>query len=373
MRNFINFIIKTLILLVVLLGFLLFFVIFYSYLFSPNKDKSLKSAISYVQTIGTEIINSTHTEKTSIELSSNENNLTSNMSVVSSRNNYKYYYNQLDDNGKIIYTALENNMDNLKKENYIIDFSTQFDNLLHKSNGQRQLNKAFQSALDALIYDYPQLFYINISKLSLNIKYVSIGPITTYTVTILPTNTKDYLHDGFTSEQEVDIAISKVENIKNNLINSISNYDDYTKILKVHDTLINSLKYDSEQTENHSHNVYGALVKKNVVCEGYAKAFKYILDSLNIENILVSGTATNTSGKIESHMWNYVKINKNWYGVDVTWDDPIIIGGSSKNNIRHTYFLKGSRTFLESHVPSGKISDTGMLFSLPTLSKNNYK
>ena len=86
-------------------------------------------------------------------------------------------------------------------------------------------------------------------------------------------------------------------------------------------------------------------------CEGYEKSFKYILDSLNIENILVSGTATNSSGEIESHMWNYIKLNNNWYGVDVTWDDPIIIGGFSKNNLRHDYFLKGYTTFNKSHIP----------------------
>ena len=72
-------------------------------------------------------------------------------------------------------------------------------------------------------------------------------------------------------------------------------------------------------------------------------------------------------------MWNYVELNGKWYGVDVTWDDPIIIGGPSKNSLRHTYFLKGNSTFNKSHVTTGKISDEGIIYKLPSLSLENYK
>jgi len=137
--------------------------------------------------------------------------------------------------------------------------------------------------------------------------------------------------------------------------------------------LVNSLEYGTSLTKSNIHNIYGALVEREVVCEGYAKAFKYILDSLDIECILVSGNATNSSNQTELHMWNYVKINDFWYGVDVTWDDPIIIGQSILQYTRHNYLLKGYRTFINSHVPSGKISNTGMFFTLPILSDTNYK
>lgn len=372
MKTFIDSIIKILIFIVIFLTFLFIFSVFYAYLFAADDNRSLTSAISYVQSIGNEIISYSFADKNSVNLTLDNSTQTPTKAPTAS-NNFKYYYNQLDDNAKIIYHALENNIDNLKKENYTIDFATQFNDFLHQSNGQRQLNKSFQSALDAFFYDYPELFYIDITKISLTIKYSSIGPITKYTVKLSPETSTNFLHDSFSSETEVNTAISKVENIRNNLLNAISKDDDYTKILKIHDTLINSLEYDSNLVETHSHNIYGALVRKKVVCEGYAKAFKYILDALEIDNILVSGNATNSSGKTESHMWNYVKLSNNWYAIDVTWDDPIIIGGFSKDNIRHEYFLKGSRTFIESHVPSGKISDTGMLFSLPTLSRTNYK
>lgn len=47
---------------------------------------------------------------------------------------YRYYYQQLDDTAKVIYSSLEYNLDNLKKENFVIDFSTKFNELLNKPN-----------------------------------------------------------------------------------------------------------------------------------------------------------------------------------------------------------------------------------------------
>ena len=209
--------------------------------------------------------------------------------------------------------------------------------------------------------------------MALIITSTSLGPLSSYTVKIEPKDNNNYLIDCYNSENDVNNAIFKLENIKNNVIEQIKYDNDYNKILKLHNILANSIEYNSTSDKKNSHNIYGALINRKTVCEGYAKSLKYMLDSLNIECILVSGNATNSTGKTESHMWNYVKLNDNWYGVDITWDDPIIIGGYSKNNIRHDYFLKGKHVFIKSHSPSGKISDTGMLFKLPSLANENYK
>lgn len=376
MKNLVDFIIKTLIFLIIFLAILLAGTVFYSYM-SDDDNVSIESAISYVQSIGNNIIDEFNpNNKHVINIALDDTHILSDQTTLSYNdyNKSTYYYNQLDTNAKKIYNSLKDNIDNLKKDNFTIDFEKQFNDLLHEATGQEQLNISFQSALDAFFYDYPELFYINLTKISLLIKSTSIGPLTTYTVKISPDNTNNYLYKEFSSEEKVNIAISKVENIKNYIIDNLSiNSSTYDKILTVHDTLVKSLEYDSSLNKSNTHNIYGALIERSVVCEGYAKAFKYILDSLNIENILVSGTATNSSGESESHMWNYIKLNDNWYAVDVTWDDPIIIGGFSKDNLRHDYFLKGNTTFNTSHIPSGKISDNGITFTLPNLSTTNYK
>lgn len=375
MKKFVNWILKTLIHIIIFIFVLFLTFIICTYIFSQKNDISVKDTLAHFQAIGNEFIDITLTDKnsTNITLDTIESNITTSKTLAINYNKNNYYYNQLDDTSKTIYDKLESNIDNLKNGNYVIHFNKQFNDLLHNATGQYQLNKSFQSALDAFFYDHPEIFYIDLTKMALTITSTSLGPLTTYTVKIEPKDNKNYLIDCYISELDVNNAISKVETIKNNAINEVINDNDYNKILKIHNMLVNSIEYNSSSDADNSHNIYGALINRKTVCEGYAKSFKYILDSLNIECILVSGTATNSSGETESHMWNYVKLNDNWYGVDVTWDDPIIIGGSTKNNIRYDFLLKGKNTFIKSHSASGKLSDAGMLFKLPSLSTENYK
>ncbi len=112
----------------------------------------------------------------------------------------------------------------------------------------------------------------------------------------------------------------------------------YDKILAVHDYLVNTTVYDRQHTSGKSlrHTAYGCLVEGKAVCEGYAKAFHLLMKHLKIESGICSGIA-----KRESHAWNYVKINQNYYWVDVTWDDPVY---QKKTDafakwISHNYFL----------------------------------
>lgn len=104
--------------------------------------------------------------------------------------------------------------------------------------------------------------------------------------------------------------------------------------------------YNSDS--NQKATVYGALVEAKGVCEAYSRAYKYILDDLGIENILVTGTAVNSTGVSEEHMWNYVKVNGKWYAVDVTWDDPIVVGGGTlSEETKHKYFLVRKRSVFQ--------------------------
>lgn len=377
MKNGIDLIIKLLVKLVILLFAVFIAFVSYVIVFSKQNNIEIDDTISYIKEIGTSITDKTNTvSKESINIllpESNTNN--SNTNQIANKTLNYFYYNQLDDVAKNIYSSLDNNLDNLKNENFNIDFDTKFNSILNSTGGQEKIEKAFQSALDAFFYDHPDLFYLDLTKISLLIKSSSIASKTTYRVSIVPNNTSSYLSDSFKSNSDVENAINKVKTEKINIINSISKEaSDYEKALKVHDYLVKNLEYESSLQEENNRNIYGALIEKKVVCEGYAKSFKYLMDELNIECIIVSGTATNSSGISEAHMWNYIKLNDKWYGVDVTWDDPIIIGNTnSKNIIRHNYFCKGQSVFEKTHIANGQISDTGMKFSIPELSQTNYK
>lgn len=204
-------------------------------------------------------------------------------------------------------------------------------------------------------------------------EYYSIGGIKTYKITIGPGNNSNYFKKTFETKEDVEKAKSYLENIKKQMVNQVASDDTYTKIAKVHNWLVHYINYESDENSSDEHTIYGTLKTGKAVCEGYARSFKYLIDDLGIPCVLVSGTARNSEGKEESHAWNYVQINENWYAIDVTWDDPVIIGnGVLTKELKYKYFLKGSEEFFRDHSENGNISKDGFTFSFPKLSKENY-
>lgn len=285
----------------------------------------------------------------------------------------KFFYNQLNDYSKTIYKAFESNKENMKTGTYKIELGTSFSSLLSQSNGQDLLGDYYQSAIEAYTYDNPDVFYLSPNKMFLNMETTTQGKKVTYNVYINSGSEANYLVDGYNSKQDIDNAMSQIEQVKNEILSRRTG-NTYNDIKLVHDYLVDNVEYDSSISKPNIYDIYGALVRKESVCEGYARSFKYLMDELNIPCTLVIGTATNSQGQTENHAWNYVQINNNWYAVDTTWDDPIIIGnGTVSESVKYKYFLKGSSEINEDHFPSGKFTENGMEFSYPNLSSNNYE
>ena len=109
--------------------------------------------------------------------------------------------------------------------------------------------------------------------------------------------------------------------------------EDYEKALAIHDWLAVYCEYDYEHyLANNvpavSHTAYGALAQKVAVCDGYSKAYQYIMQNkLGISCLVVSSDSI-------SHAWNLIEIGGQYYHVDVTWDDPTwdVIGRVTHNN-----------------------------------------
>ena len=92
------------------------------------------------------------------------------------------------------------------------------------------------------------------------------------------------------------------------------------KAMVLHDYLIEKVTYTfSSNPDSRVYNAYGALVDGKAVCQGYTLAYNYLMSKLKISNKFVPSNKMN-------HAWNLVYINKAWYHVDVTWDDPDIYG-----------------------------------------------
>ena len=284
----------------------------------------------------------------------------------------KYFYNQLDEKSRIIYRAFESNKEQMKTGTYQIELGTSFSDVLSQSNGQEKLGEYYQSAIEAYTYDNAEVFYLSPRKMYLNIETTTKGGDSTYNVYINSGSEANYLTEEFNSKQAIDQAISQIEQVKNQILQNKTG-NTYEDIKMIHDYLVDTINYDSSLSKQNIYNIYGALVNRECVCEGYARAFKYLLDELDIPCVMIIGTATNSQGETENHAWNYVQLNGAWYAVDTTWDDPVVVGGgTASEESKYKYFLVGREVMDQDHSPSGQFTDDGKIFSYPNLSNTNY-
>ena len=119
---------------------------------------------------------------------------------------------------------------------------------------------------------------------------------------------------------------------------------DYEKELALHDWLVRHGDYDrtalgrSGTFQDHADDPYGLLVGGYGICLGYASSFQLLMDLAGVECITVPGAAFSSG---EDHTWNMVKLDGEWYCVDVTWDDPVSASRPKvweKRPVSHTYF-----------------------------------
>ncbi len=88
----------------------------------------------------------------------------------------------------------------------------------------------------------------------------------------------------------------------------------YDKVKAVHDYLCEHITY--VQDDYYSHTAYGALAGGTAVCDGYSLAFQRFMDVLGIPCLIATGERNG-----DSHAWNLVQLDGQWYHLDVTWDD----------------------------------------------------
>ena len=104
-----------------------------------------------------------------------------------------------------------------------------------------------------------------------------------------------------------------------------ANYPEVEREKLIHDYILTHVAYDyvaaanptpAESVLPHAYDIYGAAIEGKSVCEGYAKLFQYLCYRTGIQATQISGVADGGG-----HMWNAVKIDGDWYEIDVTWDD----------------------------------------------------
>ncbi len=167
-----------------------------------------------------------------------------------------------------------------------------------------------------------------------------------------------YDFDGATTRSEFLTRYNQVEEKLDEIIAMVDeDWSDLKKILFIHDYLVNSISYDYKNftagtLDDAQFSLYGALIENNAVCEGYSKSFMVLMERLGYDCMLVSSSSM-------SHMWNLIKLNGNWYHMDVTWDDPIMTGADRDipGYVKHTHFLLSDSKMINERKHNGWNAD----------------
>ena len=114
---------------------------------------------------------------------------------------------------------------------------------------------------------------------------------------------------------------------------------EYDQVKAFHDWLVNHTEYDFTFSSS-SYDAAGPLLYGRAVCDGYSKALDLLCYLSGIECLRING-----EGNGGGHAWNKVKIDGQWYNIDVTWDDPV----STRPILRYDYFLISDNALAADH------------------------
>lgn len=216
------------------------------------------------------------------------------------------YYAMLNETQKALYRQIYANADDMTKNFSPVTDITSND---------------LKNAFTAVVSDHPELFWVDTAY---KYKYAPLGQVADITLVFNMT------------ANDIDGSKAKFEEAAKEILDrTYGQYTDYDKEREAHDALIGSVKYDANAPINQS--AYSALVYGRTVCAGYARAFQYVLQQLDIPCYYVMGYAG------ENHAWNIVKLEDDqYYHVDSTWDDT--------NPNTYDYFNCSDADYAGNHV-----------------------
>ena len=139
-----------------------------------------------------------------------------------------------------------------------------------------------------------------------------------------------------TKDQDLYVNTA-VDRILNDIIEPQMN--SFEKVKAINDYIILNAVYDFE-TINSPYSPYTLLKEGMGVCQAYTLLAYKMLDQLDFEVMYVVGEAG------DDHAWNLVKLDGEWYHLDITWNDP---RPDKLGNISYNYFLVNDNYLSKTH------------------------
>ena len=261
----------------------------------------------------------------------------------------KYYYNQLDDEWRNVWDALDVLMlsklsleTGLSSDEYIsapenttLDELRLFVELYLESNPQYYFLRGGFSYL----YEY-------------NSTYVDSFAIKSYAS--FRDDSERAKATAFL-ETEIAIAIDKI-NVELSKLNLEVTQQDKLQAIQSYVVTLTEYNYDiiaddPETLENedgqitndeeetwYTQSIYSAFKHHSTVCAGYAETMQLLCNAFNIDAVNVTSY---------NHKWNKVRINDSWYNVDATWADA---GNGQEYAVYYGYYGRSDAFYEADHA-----------------------
>ena len=180
---------------------------------------------------------------------------------------------------------------------------------------------------------------------------------------------QDYTVDG----AKISAALRALENA-NDIVTQNASLNDRDKLEAYYTKICELVSYDNNAPSGYSNslqiiNVFDGDPSTNVVCEGYAKAFKYLCDLSQFQGkvncYIVNGEMDGGTGA-GAHTWNIVSVNGKCSLVDVTNSDEGTIGQSGHLFLANPTASAGDTTY------SFEIGSTTIKYTYDEFQKNLF-
>jgi len=114
---------------------------------------------------------------------------------------------------------------------------------------------------------------------------------------------------------------------------------------QVHDIIIGNVKYD-DSGKQIDHDALGPLLNKSGVCDGISKLAVLVFDRIGIQSKMVVGDLCIGGCNQGPHAWNKVRIDGEWYNLDITQD---LSFSNGIRPFRYDYFNLSDKEILRDH------------------------
>lgn len=195
-----------------------------------------------------------------------------------------------------------------------------------------------EDCYDAICADYGEIFWV---------EKCSYGTVMLYEQPYAVSFSAEYAY----TPEETEQLKAQMQPVIDDYLEQLAECEsDYEKTELLYRRLISEVDYDLKADNNQ--NILSVFLGKSTVCQGYASAAQYLLQQSGIQNAIVTGVAQG-----EPHAWNLVKLDGEYYYLDVTWGNTGYNAAHSRGEkagagVNYSYLNLTTDELFTSHEPN---------------------